>query len=63
MYELAVFKPGEDYASERVTLTRSSEVLQTIPVLLERHSECERVEVHHAGALLFSVDCKGNRIG
>jgi hypothetical protein len=62
MYELAVFKPGDDFASDRMVLERASEVLRTVPLLLKRHCDCERVEVYHAGGLLFSVDCRGNRI-
>ena len=62
MYRLIVRHPGRDQPTESVDIPRSSEVLMTIPLLLERHADCESVDVLYNGGRLFSVDCKGNRI-
>ncbi|MDB5453695.1 MAG: hypothetical protein JWO33_2273 [Caulobacteraceae bacterium] len=62
MYQLRVMKDGDDKPFETIYLSRSEEVLATIPKLLDQHEDCERIAVFFNSGRLFSVDCKGNRI-
>ena len=61
MYTLRVFQPGDPIATETLVRERAADVLESIPILLARHSGCERIEVHAGALKLFSVDCEGNR--
>ena len=59
MYRLQVFN-GSGTPMETVMLARAAEVLERIPQLLSKHTDCERVEVTLNATKLFTVDCKGN---
>jgi hypothetical protein len=63
MYKLMVCHAGELTPTETIHIANASEVLQAIPFLLSKHTDCERVDVMFDGGRLFSVDCKGNRVG
>lgn len=59
---LQVFHASERNPTETLMKARASDVLAAIPELLAHHNSCDKVVVYAAGARLFSVDCKGNRL-
>jgi hypothetical protein len=58
-YSLRVFHPGADAPTEVVYCASATEVLATIPAVLDKHRDCRIVEVHAGPAKLFAVDCTG----
>ena len=62
MYHLRVIHQGSPIPTEVIDLDRASDVLTTIPQLLARHADCERVEVLAGPTRLFAVDCRGQRL-
>jgi len=59
VYTLTVREAGSLLPIETVTLNSSTAAMAAIPVLLEKHPGCERIQVHAGGTYLFSVDCSG----
>jgi hypothetical protein len=59
MYRLRIIPEGTPIPTEIVTLHRATEVLTTIPELLRRHRNCQRIEVCAGTTALFAVDGKG----
>jgi hypothetical protein len=62
MYRLLVFYEGSTLPRETITIHRASEVLTSIPELLQQNSGCHRIEVFADNARLFAVDCHGNTL-
>ncbi|WP_309089180.1 hypothetical protein [Phenylobacterium sp.] len=62
MYHLRVLHQGSSLPTEVLTLERPGDVLTSVPELLARHADCERVEVLAGPTFLFAVDCKGQRL-
>jgi len=60
MFSLLVFCGHGAMATSRVEVTRAVDVLLSIPKVVRDHEGCDRVEVHHNGSRLFSVDSDGN---
>jgi len=60
MYNLLVFCGASVKPVARVEIESAANVLAAIPQIMKDHEGCERVEVHHGGRRLFSVDCDGN---
>ncbi len=61
-YTLSVYFSGETRPSHVESLSSAQQVFVRIPLLLETHSECEKVVVMMGPTRLFSVDCKGNSL-
>jgi len=59
VYTLTVRETGSSLPIETVTFNSSAATMGAIPVLLERHPGCGRIQVHAGGTYLFSVDCSG----
>ncbi|MGA0608223.1 hypothetical protein ACO2Q0_19700 [Phenylobacterium sp. VNQ135] len=59
MYQLRVIARGSLVPIEILSIERASEVLSSIPQLLARHGDCERIEVLARTTPLFAVDCRG----
>lgn len=59
MYRLRIIPEGSAIPTEIVTLHRATEVLTSIPELLRRHRNCQRIEVCAGTTPLFAVDCRG----
>jgi hypothetical protein len=63
MYRLRVIHEGSSVPTETIRLQSAADVLTAIPDLLGKYADCLRIEVLADAAVLFAVDCKGNRIG
>ncbi|MCR5873354.1 hypothetical protein LRS10_03590 [Phenylobacterium sp. J426] len=59
MYRLHVIHEGSAIPRETVTVTRAADILTSIPEVLRRHHDCERIEVTAGTTPLFAVDSKG----
>ena len=58
-YSLRVFHPGSKTPTEVISCRSASDVLTTIPAVLEKHPDCWIVEVYAGLSKLFAVDCTG----
>lgn len=58
-YTLRVFHPGSTTPTEIITCKSATDVLTTIPAVLEKHPDCWVVEVNRGMTKLFAVDCTG----
>lgn len=58
-YTLRVFNPGDVSPIEIVGVERAVDLVDLIPVLLARHSECHRIRAYLHETFLFAVDCHG----
>jgi hypothetical protein len=62
MYLLSVFHPDREVATVREHYRNAAEAMRAIPVLLEAHPGCARIDVYASDSLLFSVDCEGQTL-
>lgn len=61
-YTLKVCHAGQPFPTETVRVTSSTAVIEAIPVLLAKHTDCHRIHVDAGSIYLFSVDCAGKSV-
>lgn len=62
MYELLVFRPGEQAPQRIEVVNNAAEAMAALPRLLQEHAGCHRIEVHSGRDRLFAVDGEGRRL-
>ena len=62
MYSIRVFYSGEHFARHLHSAPDSQVALDKTHRLLEKHSDCEQVDVWCGDTKLFAFDHNGNRI-
>lgn len=61
-YRLTVMGKDEGRILETVSFSRAPEVLDALPRLLNKHSDCRAVEVASDGRRIFVVDARSDSI-
>jgi len=62
MYDLRVFFPGEPACRVSVPIVYASDVMASIPQILQVHYGCERIDVMLDTTRLFALDGAGRAL-